>query len=125
MFENRVLRRTFGPKRDDETGEWRKLHIVELLNLYSSPSIIRQIQSRRMRREGHVAHMGEEIKVCRALMVKPDGRPRGIREDGIRMDLGESGWGESVDWIRLNQDREWWRALVNAVMNLLVLAPRS
>jgi hypothetical protein len=63
VFENRVLRRIFGPKRDEVTGEWRKLHNEELHNLYSSPNIIRQIKSRRMRWTGHVARMGEERKV--------------------------------------------------------------
>jgi hypothetical protein len=60
VFENRVLRRIFGPKRDEVTGEWRKLHNEELHNLYSSPDIIRQAKSRRMRWAGHVARMGEE-----------------------------------------------------------------
>jgi hypothetical protein len=60
VFENRVLRRIFGPKRDEVTGEWRKLHNEELHNLYSSPNIIRQIKTRRMRWAGHVARMGEE-----------------------------------------------------------------
>jgi hypothetical protein len=60
VFENRVLRRIFGPKRDEVTGEWRKLHNKELHNLYSSPDIIRQVKSRRMRWAGHVARMGEE-----------------------------------------------------------------
>jgi hypothetical protein len=63
VFENRVLRRTFGPKRDEVTGEWRKLHNEELHNLYSSPDIIRQSKSRQMRWAGHVARMGEERKV--------------------------------------------------------------
>jgi hypothetical protein len=63
VFENRVLRRIFGPKRDEVTGEWRKLHSEELHNLYSSPDIIRQVKSRRMRWAGHVARMGEEKKV--------------------------------------------------------------
>jgi hypothetical protein len=63
VFENRVLRRIFGPKRDEVTGEWRKLHNVELLGLYSSPSIIRIIKSRRMRGTGHVARMGEKRNV--------------------------------------------------------------
>jgi hypothetical protein len=65
VFENRVLRRIFGPKRDEVTGEWRKLHNEEFRNLYSSPDIIRQVKSRRMRWAGHVARMGEERKMCR------------------------------------------------------------
>jgi hypothetical protein len=78
VFENRVLRRIFGPKRDDVTGEWRKLHNEELHNLYSSPDIIRQIKSRRMRWAGHVARMGEERKVYKVLVGKPEGkRPLG------------------------------------------------
>jgi hypothetical protein len=76
-----------------------------------------------------VAHMREERNVCKVLMGKPEGKrplgtPRRRWEDGIRMDLGETGWG-SVDWIQLAQDRDRWRALVNTVMNLRVLAPRS
>jgi hypothetical protein len=113
VFENRVLRRIFGPKRDELTGEWRKLHNEELLNLYSSPDIIRQVKSRRMRWAGHVARMGEERKVYKVLMGKPEGkrllgRPRRRWEDGIRMDLREIGLG-GVDWIRLAQDRDRWR----------------
>jgi hypothetical protein len=74
VFKNRVLRRIFGPKRDEITGEWRKLHNEELHILYSSPDIIRQIKSRRMRWAGHVACMGEERKVCRVLVGKPGGK---------------------------------------------------
>jgi hypothetical protein len=78
MFENRVLRRLFGPKRDEATGEWRKLHNEELHNLYSSPDIIRQVKSRRMRWAGHVTRMGEERKVYKVLVGKPEGkRPLG------------------------------------------------
>jgi hypothetical protein len=128
VFDNRVLRGIFGPKRDEVTGEWRKLHSEEFHDLYSYPDIIRQIKSRRMRWAGHVARMGEkgELKV---FVGKPDkkrplGRPRRRWEDGIRMDLGETGLG-CVDWIRLAQDRDRWRAVVSAVMNLWVLAPRS
>jgi hypothetical protein len=129
VFENRVLRRIFGPKRDTVTGEWRKLHNEKLHILYSSPNIIRQIKSRRMRWMGHVACMGEERNVYRVLMGKPEGktpleRPRHRWEDGIRMNLREIDWG-SVDWIQLAQDREQWQVLVNTVMNLWVLAPRS
>jgi hypothetical protein len=68
VFENRVLRRIFGPKRDEVTGEWRKLHCEELHNLYSSRDIIRQVKSRRMRWAGHVARMGEERKVYKVLV---------------------------------------------------------
>jgi hypothetical protein len=64
VFENRVLRRTFGPKRDEVMGEWRKLHNKELHNLYSSPDIIRQVKSRRMRWVGHIARVGEECTGC-------------------------------------------------------------
>jgi hypothetical protein len=74
LFENRVLRRIFGPKRDAVTGEWRKLHNEELHILYSSPNIIRQFKSRRMRWEGHVARMGEERLVYRVLVGKPEGK---------------------------------------------------
>jgi hypothetical protein len=92
VFDNRVLRRIFGPKRDEVTGEWRKLHNEELHILYCSPNIIRQIKSRRMSWVGCVAHMGEERNFYRVSMGKPEGkRPLGrIRhrwEDGIRMDL--------------------------------------
>jgi hypothetical protein len=129
VFENGVLRRIFGPMRDEVTGEWRKLHNEELHNLYSSPDIIRQVKSRRMRWLGHVARMGEEIKVYKVLVGKPEGkipleRPRRRWEDDIRMDLREIDLG-SMDWIRLSQDRDPWRAVVSAVMNLRVLAPRS
>jgi hypothetical protein len=129
VFENRVLRRIFGPKRDEVTGEWRKLHNEELHNFYSSPDINRQVKSRRMRWAGHVARMGEERKVYKVLVGKPEGkrrlgRPRRRWEDGIRMDLKDIGMG-SVDWIRLSQDRDRWLAVVSAVMNLRVLAPRS
>jgi hypothetical protein len=74
VFENRVLRRIFGPKRDEVTGEWRKLHNEELHMLYSSPNIIRQIKSRRTRWAGHVARMGEERNVYSVLMGKPEGK---------------------------------------------------
>jgi hypothetical protein len=79
VFENRVLRRVFGPKRDEVTGESRKLHNKELNNLYSSPSIVRVVKSRRMGWAGHVARMGEESGVHRVLVGKPEGkRPLGI-----------------------------------------------
>jgi hypothetical protein len=129
VFENRVLRRIFGPKRDEVTGEWRKLHNEELHNLYSSPDIIRQVKSRRMRWAGHVARIREERKLYKVLVGKPKGRrplgrPSRRWEDGIRMDLRQIGF-RGVHWIQLAQDRDRWRAVVSAVMNLRVLAPRS
>jgi hypothetical protein len=122
VFENKVLRRIFGPKRDEVTGGWRKLHNEELRNLYSSPSIIRIIKSRRMRWACHVSRMGDKRKAYRLLVGKPEGRrplgrPRRRWVDNIKMDLLEIGW-SGVDWIGLAQDRDKWRALVNAVMNL-------
>ena len=73
MFENKVLRRIFGPRRDEVTGDWRRLHNEKLNDLYCSPNIVRVIKSRRMRWAGHVAHMGEETGVYRVLMGKPEG----------------------------------------------------
>jgi hypothetical protein len=124
VFENRVLRRIFVPKRDEVTGEWRKLHNEGLRDLCSSPSIIRIIKSRRMRWAGHVARMGEKRNAYRLLVENPEGkrplgRPRRRWVDNIRMDLGEGGWGD-VDWIGLAKDRNRWRALVNSVLNLWV-----
>jgi hypothetical protein len=112
------------PKRAGVMGGWRKLYNVELHNLYSSPSIIRIIKSRRMKWVGHVARIGEKRNVCRLLVGKPEGkRPLGRQRrkwiDNIKMDLLEIGWG-GVDLIGLAQDRYRWRALVNAVMNLRV-----
>jgi hypothetical protein len=93
-----VLRRIFGPKKDEVTGEWRKLYIEELHNLYLSPDIIRQVKSRRMRWAGYVARMGEKRKVYKVLVRKPEeksplGRPRRRWENGIRMDVREIGLG--------------------------------
>jgi hypothetical protein len=103
VFENRVLRRIFGPKRDEVTGECRKLLNEELRDLYSSPNIIRIMKPRRMRWAGHVARIWENKNACRLLVGKPEGkrllrRPRRRWVDNIRMDLGEVGWGD-VDWI--------------------------
>jgi hypothetical protein len=105
-------------------GGWRKLHNKELHNLYSSPSIIRIIKSRKMRWAGHVAQMGEKRNVYRLLVGKPEGkRPLGKSRrrwiDNIKMDLLEMGL-NVVDWISLAQDRYRWRALVNLLMNLWV-----
>ena len=124
VFENMVLRRIFGPRRDEVTGEWRRLLNEELNDLYSSPNIVRVIKSRRMRWAGHVARMGEERGAYRVLVGKPKGkrplgRPRRRWVDNIRMDLQEVGCGY-VDWIGLAQDRDRWRALVSAVRNLRV-----
>jgi hypothetical protein len=117
VFENRVLRRIFGLKRDEVTGGWRKLHNEELYGLYSSPSIVRVIKARRMRWAGHVARMGEVRGTYNILVGRPEGRrplgrPRCRWEDNIKMDLREIGFG-AVDWINLAQDRDRWRALVN------------
>ena len=123
VSENRVLRRIFGPKSHEVTGEWRKL-IHELNDLYSSPNIVQVIKSRRRRWAEHAAY-GERRGVHRVLVGKPEGkrplgRPRCRWEDNIRMDLQEVGCGRT-DLIKLTQDRERWRALVNAVMNLRIL----
>jgi hypothetical protein len=78
VFENRVLRRIFGPKRDEVTGDWRKLHNEKLRNLYSSPNIIRMIKTRRMRHAEHLARLGEKSNAYRILVGKPKGkRPLG------------------------------------------------
>jgi hypothetical protein len=123
LFLNRVLRRIFGPKRDEVTGGWRKLHNEELHRLYSSPSIVRVIKAKKMRWAGHVARMGfrgaYSILIGRPEGRRPLGRPRRRWENNIKMDLTEIGFGD-VDWIHLAQNRDRWRALVNTVMNLRV-----
>jgi len=122
VFENMVLRRIFGPRRGEVTGEWRRLHNEELNDSYSSPNIVRVIKSRRMRWGGHVACMGEERGVYRVLLGKPEGRrplgrPRHRQVDNIRMDLQEVGCGY-MDWIGLAQDRDRWWTLVSPVISL-------
>jgi hypothetical protein len=101
VFENRVLRRTFGPERDEVTGEWKKLHNEELRDLYSSPSINKIMEPRRMRWAGHVARMREKRNAYRLLVGKPEGmrpleRPRRRWVDNIR-NLGQVGWGCGLD----------------------------
>jgi hypothetical protein len=109
VFENRVLRRVFGPKTDEVTGEWRRLHNEELNDLYSSPNIIRAIKSRRMRWVGHVSRMGEGRGVYRILVGRsegrrPIGRPRRRWEDNIKIDIQEVGRGGAwtgLSWLRI------------------------
>jgi hypothetical protein len=104
VFANMVLRKIFGPRRDGVTGEWRKLHNVELNDLYSSPNIVRVIKSRRMRWVGHVALKRDRRRVYRVLVGKPEGkrllgRPRRRWDDNIKLDLQEVGcgvWTESI-----------------------------
>jgi hypothetical protein len=107
----------FGPKRDEVTGEWRKLHNEELSDLYSLP------KSRRMRWAGYVARRGEGIGVHRILMGKPEGKraleiPKHRWEDNIKMNRQEVGGG-CGDWMELAQVRDRWRALVGPVRNFL------
>jgi len=118
------LRRIFGPKRDEVIREWRKLQNEELNDLYCSPNIVRVMKSRRMGWAGHVARMGERKGVYRVLVGKiegkrPLGRPRRRWEDNIKIELQKVGCGR-MDWIDLVRDRDRWRALVKAVMNLRV-----
>jgi len=108
VFENKVLK-VFGPKRDEVTGYWRKLHNEELRYLYSLPSIVRVVKSRRMRWAGHVVRMGKGRGVHSVLVGKPEGkrplgRPRRRWEDNIKMDLREMGGGG--DWMELAEDRD-------------------
>ena len=123
VYENMVLR-IFGLRRDEVTGKWRRLHNDELNDLYSSLNFVRVIKSRRMRWVGHVARMGEEKGAYRVLLGKPEGRrplgrPRRRWVNNIRMDLQELGSGY-MDWIWLAQDRDRWRTLVSAVMNVRI-----
>jgi len=124
VFENRVSRRIFGPKRAEVTGEWRQLLNEELNDLYSSPIILQVIKLRRMRWAGHVVHMSERRGIYRVLVWKPEGkrplgRPSHRWEGNIKIDLQEVGCG-GVNLIKLAQDRDRWQLLVNVVMNLWV-----
>jgi len=123
-FENRVLRRNLDPRGTGLTGEWRKLHNEEINDLYSSLNTFRVIKLKIMRWAGHVALMGRGEAYTGFWWGKPEGksplgrlRPRW--EDNIKMDLQEWNVG-GMDWIELDQDRDRWRALVNAVMKLRV-----
>ena len=124
VMENRVMRRIFGPKRDEVTGKWIKLCNEKLNDLYCSPNIVRVIKSRRMRWAGQIAGMGESRDVYKVLVGKPEGRdhlegPWCRWEDNNKMDLQEVECG-GLDWVDLAHDRYRWLALVNAVMNLRV-----
>jgi hypothetical protein len=123
VFENKVLRMLIGPKRDEATAEWRRLHNEEIFDMNSSPNIIWVIKSR-MRGARHVAIWGERRGVYRFLLERPEGkgtlgRPRHRWNDHIKMDLQEAGLVGNA-WDDLAQDRNRWWAFVNAVMNLRV-----
>jgi hypothetical protein len=121
VFKNTVLRKIFGPKREED-GSWRKLHNDELHSLYSSPNIVRMIKSRRIGGgAGHLARMSEGRVVYGVLVGRPEGkrplgRPRSRWENNIRKDLREVGF-DGANWILLAQDRIQWRASVSTVMN--------
>jgi len=121
MFDNKMLRNIFEPKRDEVRGEWRKLHKEELNDRYCSPNIAQVIKSRRMKWAVHVARMGERRGVYRILVRNPEGkkplgRHRRRWEDNIKMDFQEVRC-VNLDWIELTNDRNRWWALVNGVMN--------
>ena len=124
VFENKVLRKIFGAKKDEITGEWKKLHNAEVHALYYSPNIIRSLNSRRLRWAGQVARMEQSRNAYRVLAGRPEGkrplgRPRRRWEDNIKMDLREVGC-DPGEWKDLAEDRDQWRAYVRAVMNLRV-----
>jgi CTP synthase (UTP-ammonia lyase) len=120
VFENRELKRMFGPNRDEIIRGWRKLHDEEFHNLNSSPNIIKMIKSRRIKWLGHVARMGEKRIAYRDLLVKLEGkrvleRHRRRWENNIEVDNRELGCG-GMEWILLAQDKHMWRAIPNTVM---------
>ena len=124
VFENRVLRRIFGPNSDKGTVEWRKIHNEELNEMCSSLSIVQVIKLRRMRWAGHVACMGESGGVYKVLVGKPGGkrplgRPRLRWEDNIKMDLQEVEC-EGMNWISVAQEWDRWQTFVNVLMNIQV-----
>ena len=124
VFENRVLRKIYGPKRDEMTGEWRRLHNEELHRLYDSPDVIRIMKSRRIRWAGHVARMGGKTKIIfycgwKAGGKEAIGRPRRRWEDNIRRDLREVGIRDE-NWLDVAQERILWQTFVTAAMNLRV-----
>jgi len=124
MFENRVERRMVWLKRDKVTGKWRKEHSEEIKDLHCSPNSVRVIKLRRMKLAEHVARMVNSRRVYRVLLWKPEGKgllggPRSKWENNIKMYLQEVRCGD-IDWIKLAQDRDRWRTLENAVMNLQV-----
>jgi hypothetical protein len=118
VFENRVLRRIFEPKRDEVTGGWRKLRNEELHNLYSSSSIIRMMTLRRVRWAGHVARMREKRNAYKILVGKSKGK-RPLGRSRIKWVDNEIAWND-MDWIDLAQGRNYWRAFVKTVLNLRV-----
>jgi hypothetical protein len=114
VFKNRVLRKSFGHKRDKDTEEWRRLHNEEVLDLYSSPNIFQVIKSSRMRWAGYVVRRVERSGTYRVLVgtpkgKRPIGRPRHRWEDNIKIDLQEMVWG--MDWIDLTETRGRWQLL--------------
>jgi hypothetical protein len=117
VFENRVLRRIFGPKRDEVTGQWRKLHSSQVLSGRSNQG----------ERGGQgMLHAWERGEMCTGFWWESlRERPRHRWEDGIRMDLREIGGGGGVEWIHQAQDRDHYQAVMNAVMNLQILMPQS
>ena len=123
VFENKVLKKIFGTKKDEITGELRKFHNAELHALYS-PNIIRNLKSRRLRLAGHIAPMEQSRSAYRVLVGNPEekrplGRSRHRWEGNMKMDLREEGC-DSRDWIALAEDRDQWRTYLRAIMNLWV-----